>query len=147
MRKATDPDRLKADILKAMRLRRPMTLTYTRANGSVTVRTVEPYMFTKNADKDPYFRAMDRESTEPRTFRLDRIVAYTVHGNKSRHLLTVPESKPKSGVPTAAETKRAAVYAREDIEQRPTPLTVARRLPARTIAVRPLHQSPLAGVR
>jgi predicted DNA-binding transcriptional regulator YafY len=114
-------DRLHRDIVKAMRLRRPVTVSYTRANGSETVRTIEPYMITRNKDGDAYVRVMDRESKKSRSFRLDRISAYTVGGNKSRHTLEVPESTPRSNVPTKAETKRAAVYAAAD---RPTPETV-----------------------
>jgi predicted DNA-binding transcriptional regulator YafY len=140
-------DRLHRDIVKAMRLRRPVTVSYTRANGSETVRTIEPFMITRNKDGAPYVRVMDRESGEARTFRLDRISAYTVGGNKSRHLLEVPESKPKSGVPTKAETQRATAYAAAD---RPTPETVrqvaehgARVFPVGPIAVR--HLSEKAG--
>jgi predicted DNA-binding transcriptional regulator YafY len=150
---ATDQDKLFRNIVRAMKLRRPVTIIYTRANGSVTRRVVEPWMITKNQDGDRYFRAMDRPTAdrptaEPRTFRLDRIVSYTVHGSKSRHRYPVPASKPRSNVPTAAETRRAAELAKAD---RPTPLTVAHGSwprPVRVAAVRPLHQAPLwAGAR
>lgn len=126
-------DRLHSHMIKAMRLRRAVTISYTRENGSTTVRTIEPYMITRNKDGNPYVRVMDRESGEARTFRLDRIGAYTVHGNKSRHTLEVPESKPKSGVPTKAETARAAKYAAAD---HPTPETVRRA--AESFSVHPL---------
>lgn len=138
-------DRLHSHMIKAMRLRRAVTISYTRENGSTTVRTIEPYMITRNKNGDPYVRVMDRESKESRSFRLDRIGAYTVHGNKSRHTLEVPESKPKSGVPTKAETQRAAVYAAAD---RPTPETVRQGVqvfPAGPISVHPLGVLALTG--
>jgi len=154
MRKVTSTeasrDRLKADIIRAMRLRRPVTVTYTRANGSEILRTIEPYTLTQNSTGDDYVRAMDRPTAdrpeaEVRSFRLDRIKAYTVGGNKSRHLYPVPVSKPKSGVPTKAEVKRAAEYAAAD---RPTPLTVrsmtVRRRPAQPVVVRHLAHMLLA---
>jgi len=63
-------------IVRAMREQRPVTVEYTRANGSKTTRTVEPYMITRNKAGDRYVRAMDWQSEESRTFRLDRITAY-----------------------------------------------------------------------
>lgn len=150
MKKATDPEKVRGDVIKAMRMRRPITMTYTRANGSTTVRTVEPYRLTKNGTGDWYFRAMDRESGESRSFRLDRIQTYTVGAHRSRFLLESPEPSERPAAPTKAETKRAAEYARSD---RPTPLTVARRLPIYRRPARPIHVAPLsvlntpAGVR
>lgn len=107
-------DRLHRDIIKAMRRQRPVTISYTRQDGSDTVRTVEPYMISRNKDGDLYIRAMDRQSKEARTFRLDRIDAYTVGAHRSRFLLEVPTPSEKSGVPTKAETLRAAQYAAAD---------------------------------
>lgn len=146
MKKATNQDKVFADIVKAMRLRRPVTMTYTRANGTTTVRTVEPYRLTKNGSGDPYFRAMDRESGESRSFRLDRIQTYTIGGHKSRFLLETPEPKPAAETPSKAEMKRAAEYAKADRMERPTPLTVARRLPVRRVPARPIHVAHLSAL-
>lgn len=64
-------------VVRAMREQRPLTVRYTRANGSHTTRTVEPYAITRNkATGDRYVRAMDWQSGESRTLRLDRVDAY-----------------------------------------------------------------------
>lgn len=63
-------------MVRAMREQRPVAVKYTRANGSHTVRTVEPYAVTRNKAGDRYVRVLDRKTSEKRTFRLDRITAY-----------------------------------------------------------------------
>lgn len=63
-------------MVRAMREQRPVFVRYTRANGSATTRTVEPYALTRNASGDRYVRVADWKSGEKRTFRLDRIDAY-----------------------------------------------------------------------
>lgn len=147
VRTDADQDRLFADLTKAMRMRRPVAITYTRANGSETVRSIEPFMITRNKDGDRYVRAMDRQSKESRTFRLDRIKAYTVGGHKSRFLLEHPETdKPSREVPTQAEIKRARQYAAAD---RPTPETI-RQASGAVVRVYPtiqLTESAMTGAR
>lgn len=82
----------------------PITLTYTKEDGTVTVRTVEPYAMEVSNAGDPLLRTLDRESHKPRTFRMDRITAYTVHV-RGRWLL---DHSPTSGVLTAQEARNAA---------------------------------------
>lgn len=65
-------------IVRAMREQRPVFVRYTRANGSTTTRTIEPYAITRNQAGDRYVRVADWKSGETRTFRLDRIDAYGV---------------------------------------------------------------------
>lgn len=65
-------------IVRAMREQRPVFVRYTRQNGSVTSRTIEPLVITRNAAGDRYVRVLDWKSGERRTFRLDRIDAYGV---------------------------------------------------------------------
>lgn len=61
-----------------------------------TVRTIEPYQIATTKAGEIIIRAMDRESGEARTFRLDRIHAYTIH----RTAYTV--ERPAEDIPTTA---------------------------------------------
>lgn len=79
MHKAVDQNRT-LDVMKnAMKNARPVTITYVRADGSETIRTIETYEIKSTKSGDTIIRAMDRESGEPRSWRLDRILFYTVH--------------------------------------------------------------------
>lgn len=66
-------------LIRAWDRRRAVTLTYTKADGTETVRTIEITDVTTSKAGDVLIKAMDRQSGEMRTWRLDRIDAYTVH--------------------------------------------------------------------
>jgi predicted DNA-binding transcriptional regulator YafY len=67
-------------ITRAIARTQPVTLTYTRADGVETLRTVEPYgAVLESKAGDLYVKAMDRESGETRSWRLDRISFLTIH--------------------------------------------------------------------
>lgn len=66
-------------LIKAMDAGAPVTITYTKADTSQTIRTIEIYDFTVTLAGDITIKAMDRETGEQRTFRLDRLATYTVH--------------------------------------------------------------------
>lgn len=68
-----------ADLYRAIDRQQPVSLTYLKADGSVSVRTVEPYDLRTTTKGDIVLIGMDRESSERRTFRVDRISAYTRH--------------------------------------------------------------------
>jgi predicted DNA-binding transcriptional regulator YafY len=68
-----------ARLHKAVRREQPVTVTYTKADGTETVRTIEPTSLATTKAGDVIVKAMDRASDAARTFRLDRISAYTVH--------------------------------------------------------------------
>lgn len=68
-----------ARITKAARREQPVTITYTKADGTETVRTIEPTGLKTTKAGDTLILAMDRLSGEKRSFRLDRVSAYTVH--------------------------------------------------------------------
>lgn len=79
MHKATHTADTLSAVYGAMDRKRPVTVTYIRADGAETVRTIEVYeVFTSKAGHT-IIRTMDRESGESRSWRLDRIQAYTVH--------------------------------------------------------------------
>lgn len=62
----------------------PITITYRRASGYITTRTVEPYRFEVSKDGNHYMRTMDRTTQQVRSIRLDRILFYTVHKGGKR---------------------------------------------------------------
>ncbi|MER7813811.1 WYL domain-containing protein [Streptomyces sp. NPDC096153] len=66
-------------LIKALDKQHPVTITYIKADDTTTVRTIEIYDFTVSSAGDILIKAMDRETGESRTFRLDRLVAYTIH--------------------------------------------------------------------
>lgn len=75
---------------RAIRDHHPVTLVYTREDGTETMRTVEPYDTAVSRAGDQLLRAMDRDSGEPRTWRLDRITWYQVH-SRGRFLVHVEQ--------------------------------------------------------
>jgi predicted DNA-binding transcriptional regulator YafY len=58
---------------------RPVTISYVRENGSTTVRTIEAYEIKETKAGNLIVRAMDRETGESRSWRLDRMTSYTIH--------------------------------------------------------------------
>lgn len=82
----------------AIKKKKPLTLTYLkhakdkdgnllweRREGAYvpvlepTIRTIEPWYVEKEGSPDAYVRGMDRDSKEPRSWRLDRIQHITYH--------------------------------------------------------------------
>lgn len=66
-------------LITALDKRHPVTITYTKADGTETIRTIEIHDVIVTAAGDIVIRAMDRDTAEMRSFRADRIVSYTVH--------------------------------------------------------------------
>ncbi|MFF7949124.1 WYL domain-containing protein [Streptomyces griseorubiginosus] len=66
-------------LITALDKQQPVTITYTKSDGSVTIRTIEIFNVIVSNAGDILVRAMDRETGEMRSFRIDRIEAYTVH--------------------------------------------------------------------
>jgi len=67
----------------------PVTFTYTKADGSETIRTIEIYDIRTTKAGAVIVKAMDRTSGESRTFRIDRIVSYTTH--RTAYVVARPE--------------------------------------------------------
>jgi predicted DNA-binding transcriptional regulator YafY len=72
-------DRTLADMYRALDRQHPVTITYMKADGSETIRTIELTEIRSTKAGDVILRAADRQSGELRTFRADRIRAYTTH--------------------------------------------------------------------
>lgn len=85
-------------LIRAWDKQRPITITYTKADDTQTVRTIEIYDITVTKAGNVILKAMDRESGESRTWRLDRITAYTVHAGTYR----VPREADTTPRPLAA---------------------------------------------
>lgn len=85
-------------LITALDKQQPVTLTYTKADGTQTIRTVEAYDIVVSAAGDILLKAMDRETGEARSFRVDRIVTYTIH----RSAYTVP--RPAADEPKTRTT-------------------------------------------
>lgn len=86
-------DGLAADLHTAVRKQQPVTVSYTKADGTDTVRTVEPRDVVATTDGSLIMRGIDRESEGTRSFRLDRISAYTVH--RTRFTVRTPAPAPR----------------------------------------------------
>lgn len=109
-----------AAMYRAMDRQHPITITYLKEEkddagkktGQLieTVRTIEPYDIRTTKAGDLTVKAMDRETGESRTFRADRITAYTIH----RTAYLVPRPAPAAtvaAIPVPASA--AALVARE----------------------------------
>lgn len=68
-----------ADMYRAMDAGRPVTITYRKKDGTLTVRTIEIVQIRTTATGAVMLRAMDRQSREARTFLITGIVSYTIH--------------------------------------------------------------------
>lgn len=97
-----------ADLYRAIDRAQPVSLTYTKGDGTTSVRTVEPYDLRTTAKGDIVLIGMDRESSERRTFRVDRISAYTRHTGTG----FVVEREEEVPAPVTPRSE-AAIVARE----------------------------------
>lgn len=66
-------------LITALDKQQPVTITYTKSDGSTTIRTIEIFNVIVSNAGDILVRAIDRETREVRSFRIDRIVSYTTH--------------------------------------------------------------------
>lgn len=64
---------------RAVRKAQPVTVSYVRADGEEIVRTIEPRSLKLTKGGDVIVKALDRQSGEHRSFRLDRLLFLTVH--------------------------------------------------------------------
>ena len=66
-------------LITALDNQHPVTITYTKADGTETIRTIEIHDVLVTTAGDIILRAADRETGEVRSFRTDRIQTYTIH--------------------------------------------------------------------
>ncbi len=90
-------------LIKALDAKHPVTITYTKADGTETIRTIEIADIIVTAAGDIVLRAADRDTAEMRSFRLDRIQTYTVH--RTRYTVEIPAAdEPKQRTTTGLTT-------------------------------------------
>lgn len=75
-------------LIKALDAKHPVTITYIKADGTETIRTIEIADVIVTAAGDIVLRAADRDTQEMRSFRVDRIQAYTVH--RTAYVVAIP---------------------------------------------------------
>lgn len=101
------------DMYRAADRRHPVTITYVKADGTETVRTIEISECRTTRAGAVILRAADRQTGEMRTWRLDRIHAYTIH--RTTHTVTLPEAeRPASVAPTTPAALIAYEIARDE---------------------------------
>ncbi|MFJ4837189.1 WYL domain-containing protein [Streptomyces sp. NPDC088746] len=108
-------------LLAAADRQHPVTITYLKEekdeNGKKTgnlvetIRTIEIYDTRTTKAGAITLRAMDRETGESRTFRLDRIQAYTVHRTAYTVARPARTDEPTTVIPVA--TCAATIIGRE----------------------------------
>jgi predicted DNA-binding transcriptional regulator YafY len=98
-----------ADLRVAVILGRPVTIDYERADGTRTIRVVEPFEVVDHdqAVKHPFFRAMDRLTGDYRSFRFDRLYAYRVANARGRYKVPRPAPRRIEELTTVTETYSA----------------------------------------
>lgn len=87
-----------ADLLRAADREHPVTIQYVDADGVETVRTVEPVGVVASGSGELLLVAWCRLRGEKRTFRVSRLVAYTVHSRTG--LFVVPQTDADAVTPT-----------------------------------------------
>ncbi|MFI5687883.1 WYL domain-containing protein [Streptomyces sp. NPDC051636] len=90
-------------LITALDKQQPITITYTKADGTETIRTIELYDIVVSAAGDILLKSMDRDSQESRSFRLDRLVSYTIHRTAYtvvRPAADEPKTHPAYGLAT-----------------------------------------------
>lgn len=90
-------------LIKALDKQQPVTITYVKADGSTTIRTIEIFDVVISNAGDILLKAMDRETGEARSFRIDsdRLIAYTVH--RTAYVIkrpTVDDKPARTGLAT-----------------------------------------------
>lgn len=93
-------------LIRAWDRRQPITLTYVKADNTETIRTIEILDITTTKAGNVLIKALDRQSGELRSWRIDRIVAYTVHTGASYQVQ--PVAVPSSSHGLAAQAPRVA---------------------------------------
>lgn len=89
-------------LIRALDRKQPVTITYTKADGTETIRTIEITDLIVTTAGDIVIRAMDRDTAEMRSFRTDRLVSYTVH--RTAYVIKRPADDDKPARTTGLNT-------------------------------------------
>lgn len=88
-------------LITALDKQQPITITYIKADDTTTIRTIELFDIVISNAGDILLKAMDRETGEARSFRIDRLVAYTIHRTEytvARPTADEPKARPAHGL-------------------------------------------------
>ncbi|MEW2393097.1 WYL domain-containing protein [Streptomyces venezuelae] len=99
-----------ADLYRALDRTRAVTITYRDADGTETIRTVEPWDIRTTKSGRIQLRAGCRLRGDARSFYVDQIVAYTLH--RMGFVLDRPEATTPAGHVIVARST-AQLIARE----------------------------------
>lgn len=91
-------------LITALDKQQPVTITYVKADNSTTVRTIEIFNVIVSNAGDILVRAIDRETGEARSFRIDRIQTYTIHRTQYAMERPATDGKPSTTVGLATVT-------------------------------------------
>jgi predicted DNA-binding transcriptional regulator YafY len=98
---------------RAMDRQHPVTITYTKADGTDHPADDRDPRHQDHRQGDTILRAADRQTGELRTWRLDRIQAYTVH--RTAYVVVLPETdRPAAPAPTTTAALVAFELARDE---------------------------------
>lgn len=89
-------------LITALDNQHPVTITYIKADGTETIRTIEIHDVIVTAAGDIVLRAADRDTGEMRSFRTDRIVSYTIH--RTAYVIALPAADDKPARTTGLAT-------------------------------------------
>ncbi|WP_031523102.1 WYL domain-containing protein, partial [Streptomyces sp. NRRL F-5123] len=103
-----------AAMLRAADRHHPVTITYTKADGTETIRTIEIHDIRTTKQGHVILRAADRTTGEMRTWRLDRIVSYTTHRTAYVVALPTTETPAVAPVPTTPAALVALELGRDE---------------------------------
>lgn len=90
-------------LITALDKQQPVTITYIKADDTTTIRTIEIYDIVVSNAGDILLKTMDRETGEARSFRIDRLVSYTIHRTAytvARPAADEPKTRPTHGLTT-----------------------------------------------
>jgi predicted DNA-binding transcriptional regulator YafY len=114
-------------MLRAADRHHPVTITYLKEEKDAagkktgrlveTVRTIEIYDVITTKAGNVTLKAMDRETGERRTFRLDRIQAYTIH--RTTYTVSLPAEATPARILPAPSTPAALVAYELGRDERP----------------------------
>lgn len=95
-------------LIKALDAKHPVTITYVKADGTETIRTIEIADILVTAAGDIVLRAADRDTREMRSFRVDRIQTYTVH--RTAYVVEMPATDEPKNRATAGLATVTVLY-------------------------------------
>lgn len=95
-------------LITALDKQQPVTITYTKADGTQTIRTIEIHDVIVTNAGDIVLRAADRDTQEMRSFRTDRIVSYTIH--RTAYTVAIPTTDDKPARTTTGLATVTVLY-------------------------------------